>query len=147
MSVYDFLDREQATKKILRGWHDRIFIRTRNAEKIEVIRTRLTKTTGGVGSSPVKGGGSTKEEQLVNGLDAIDMLEREIYEADEVQREVEICWDRLTQDEQTCLREMFIDNEDRQGYRRVMNALHVEKTEAYNRVNAALERLTTLLFW
>lgn len=147
MTIYDYLDRELATKKILRGWNDRIFKRARSSERIELIHTRLTKTTGGVGSTPVKGGGSSKEEQLVNGIDAIIMLEREINDADAVQRTVEICWDRLTKEEQTCLREMFIDNEDRQGYRRVMDALHVEKTEAYNRVDSALKRLAALLFW
>ena len=147
MSVFDYLDREQATKRILRGWNDRVFARAHNAEKIEVIRTRLMKTTQAVGSSPVKGGGSTKEEQLINGLDTIERLEREIYEADDVQAELETCWDRLTQEEKTCLREMFVDNEDRQGYRRVMDSLHVEKTEAYNRTNAALKRLASLLFW
>lgn len=147
MSIYDYLDRDLATKKILRGWNDRLFAAEHNAEKIAVIRARLTKTTQSTGSAPVKGGGSSKEEQLVNGIFAIDSLEAEMNEADEVQKELEVCWNRLTEEERLCLREMFVDNEDRQGIQRIKDTLHIEKSEAYARVNNALKRLSTMLFW
>lgn len=147
MSIYDYLDIEQATKKLLRGWNDRIWAKEHNAEKIEVIRARLTKTTQSVGSAPVKGGTSAKEEELVNGINAIDRLQTEILEADEDQAELERCWDRLTTDERYLLREMFVDNEDHQGINRVKDFYHVEKSEAYARVNNALKRLARLLYW
>lgn len=144
MSVYDYLDLEQATKRILRGWNDRVWAQEHNAEKIEVIRARLTKTTQSVGSAPVKGGTSAKEEQWVNGISAIDELEKEIRRADETQREVERCWDRLTEDERFVLREVFVDGT---GIESVKNHFHVEKSEAYSRVKKALKRFSKLLFW
>ena len=147
MSIYDYLDRKLATKRILRDWHDRCYARDHNAEKIAFIRAKLTKTTQNVGSSPVKGGGSSKEQQLVNGLDSIDRLTREIYEADETQSELERCWQHLTEEEKLCLACLYVDNEDRQGYKRLMEALCVEKSEAFRRATNALERLSFLLFW
>lgn len=147
MGIYDYLDRKLATKRILRDWNDRVYARDHNREKIEYIRTKLTKTTRSVGSSPVKGGGSSKELQLDNGLDAIGRLEKEIYSAEETQSELEQCWAHLTEEEKLCLACMFVDNEDRQGYRRLMDALCIEKSEAFRRANNALERLAFLLFW
>lgn len=147
MSIYDYLDRKLATKRILRGWHDRAYARDHNRDKIEFIRAKLTKTTHSMGSSPVKGGGSSKEAQLVNGLDAIDRLEKEICDAEETQSELERCWAQLTEEEKLCLVCMFVDNEDRQGYKRLMDDLCVEKSEAFRRANNALERLSFLLFW
>lgn len=147
MSVYDYLDREAATKKILRGWNDRNFAADHNAEKIAVIRARLTKTTQSTGSAPVKGGGSSKEDQLVNGLYSIEKLEEEMNEAAETNAELLTCWERLTQEERFVLAAMFVDNEDHQGIETVKQSLHVEKSEAYARVNNALKRLSRLLFW
>lgn len=147
MGIYDYLDRKLATKRILRDWNDLAYARDHNREKIEYIRTKLTKTTQSVGSSPVKGGGSSKEAQLVNGLDAIERLEKEIYSAEETLSELEQCWVHLTEEEKLCLLEMYVDNEDRQGYKRLMDALCVEKSEAFRRANNALERLAFLLFW
>ena len=147
MRVIDYLDTEGATKRILRGWYDRVFKSEHNKERIELIRTRLLKTTGGTDSSPVKGGTSSKEDQWINGLDAIDRLEREMFDADEVQCELEICWNRLTEDERFLLREMYVDNEDRRGIERIKETLHVEKSEAYARARRALARLAKLLYW
>lgn len=147
MSIFSYLDIRLATKKLLRGWHDRIFKIEHNNERIEEIRTRLTKSTQNMSASPVRGGGSKAEDNLINGLDRIDRLIAELNEADDVQQELEHCWVRLTPEERQILREMFIDNEDRQGISRVKDFLCVEKSEAYKRVNDALDRLSHLLYW
>lgn len=147
MSTIDYLDTMAATKKILRAWNDRLFAIENNKDKIIVIRTRLTKTTGAIGSTPVSGGTSTKEEQWVNGLYSIEQLENEMRDAEETELELKRCWDRLTQEEQMLLRELYVDNEDRRGIKRIMERLFVEQSEAYRKANMALRRLASLLFW
>ena len=149
MSVYDYLDREQAIVRLLRSWNDRIWAREHNSEKIAYVRTRLMKTTQSIGSSPVKGGVSSHEEQLINGLNQIDRLEREIREADETQKELETHWVRLTDEERMVLREMYIDwdKDNRRPIDRIRELLHVERSEAYAKVRSAKARLAGLVFW
>lgn len=147
MSIYAYLDTQLATKKILREWYDRIWATQYAEERIKVIRATLTRTVQQGGSAPVKGGGTSQEEKLVNGISSIDKLTAQMHDADEIQKEVERCWDALTEGERFLLREMYIDNEDRQGIERIKDALAIEKSEAYKRVNRALERLARLLFW
>lgn len=146
VSIYAYLDTELATKKILREWYDRIWATQYAEERIKVIRATLTRTVQ-QGTTPVKGGGTSQEDKLVNGISAIDKLTAQMHDADEIQKEVERCWDALTEGERFLLREMYIDNEDRQGIERIKDALAIEKSEAYKRVNRALERLSRLLFW
>ena len=146
MSIYAYLDTQLATKKILREWYDRIWATQYAEERIKVIKATLTRTVQN-SSTPVKGGGTSQEEKLVNGISAIDKLTAQMHDADEIQKEVEKCWDALTESERFLLREMYIDNEDRQGIERVKDALAVEKSEAYKRTNMALAHLSRLLFW
>lgn len=147
MSVFSYLDITQATKKILREWRDREFLISSANEKVQRIRDSLTRTTAAADPNPVKGGSSSREEKLVNAIDRIDRITKEFHEAEATQEEVLRAWVMLTDEEQTILTFMFIENEDHLGATRVKERFCIEKTEAYKRTSTALERLAHLLFW
>ena len=46
-----------------------------------------------------------------------------------------------------CLTARFIDYEDGDGIKKIMERFHVERSEAYNRSKNALARFARLLFW
>lgn len=87
------------------------------------------------------------EDRLCKSIDQKAVAMHGLKKAREYERDISMCWQRLTEEERFCLTARFIDHEEGNGIAKIMNRLNVEKSEAYNRSNAALERLSKLLFW
>ncbi len=147
MKLISYLDPFTATKKALRGWYDREYIIENNPVKIAAITARMERTTGSVGSTPVKGGRPSREDTLVNGITARDQLLTEYKETEQTHKAIEDAFNRLPQDQQHMLWTMYVENEEGQGYKSLMQELYLEKSEVFRRVNKALEKLTHALYW
>ena len=87
------------------------------------------------------------EDALCKSIDKKSAALYGLKKAKEYERDVAACWERLTEDEQYCLTARFIDHEERNGIQRIMDRFCVERSEAYRRSDAALTRLSKLLFW
>lgn len=148
MRMTDYIDRQKTTADILRDWHDQQWKAETGRERLREINTRLTSVTARVGSTPVSGGGGNKvEEALVNGLAKKEIAQRGYDMARAYLHELTPCWERLSEDERYVLTVRYIDQEEGGGIQRIMDRYHVSRSEAYRRSDAALSRLSKLLFW
>lgn len=147
MNLINYLDPVDATKKILRSWHDRDFAIQTIPDRVREINARLTRITTAPDTAPIKNSRQFREDLLINSISAKDRLISEYTETQETQARVEQCFNHLTEEERFLLREMYIDNEDRQGVERIQERLYIQKSEAYKRTDRALKRLAALLYW
>lgn len=144
----DYIDPVKTTIAILKDWRDTEWKLENSREQIEEIETRLTSTTYRAGSTPVSGGGGNKVEQaLVAGISQKEIAERGYTKASEYMQGIRPAWERLTEEEKYMLTVRFVDHEEGDGIKRIMDRFYVSKSEAYNMSNAALNRLAKLIFW
>lgn len=145
--LIDYIEPVKVTKAILRDWRDQEWKATNGKDQIEEIETRLTKTTPNIGSTPVMGGGGNKiETAMTDGIHKKEIVEHGYIKAREYMGEIAPCWNRLTE-ERYMLMARFIDHVEGDGIKRIMDRYSIEKTEAYNKSNAALKHLAKLIFW
>ena len=148
MGVIDYFDAKRTTIAILKDWHDQRWKLDHAAERIAEINGRLYSTKSASSDTvPVQGGANRTEDNLCAGIDKKELLLHGLKKAEEYERDLSACWDRLTDDERFCLTARFIDHEEGGGIQRIMDRLCVERSEAYRRSDAALDRLSKLLFW
>lgn len=146
--LIDYVDPVKTTIAILKDWRDQEWKATNGLEQVEEIETRLTSTTSHMGSTPVTGsGGNRVEAAMAEGIHQKEIAEHGFLKAREYMGEIAPCWERLTEDERYMLMVRFIDYAEGDGIKRIMNRYNIEKTEAYNKSNAALTRLSKLIFW
>lgn len=148
--LIDFVEerKQQITIDILKAWRDMEWKATNGREQVEEIETRLTSTTSHLGSTPVTGsGGNRVETAMAEGIHQKEIAEQGFLKAQEYMEQIGPCWNRLTEDERYMLMVRFIDHTEGDGIKRIMNRYNIEKTEAYNKSNAALTRLSKLIFW
>jgi hypothetical protein len=147
LDIIDYLDKKKATIAILKDWRDQNWKKDYNRERILEISEQMMRTTSSNGKEPVKGGRSTQEERLINGISRKDVLEKGYKDAVHYINEVSPCWDRLTEEERYMLTARYIDYDERNGIEKIMKRFYISRTAAYNRSFAALERLSKLIFW
>lgn len=146
MGAIDYLDTEKATIKMLKNWYDQNWKLERGEERIAEINRRMYSYKSISDSTPVQGGDSKMEASLCNSIDQKTAALHGIKKAKEYKKDIEECWDRLTNEERYCLLVRFVDDEPN-GIGKIMEKYHISKTEAYNRSNDALSRLAGLIYW
>ena len=148
MRMTDYIDRNKTTADILRDWRDQNWKAETGREQLEEINARLTRVTGHLGSTPVTGGGGNKvEEAMVAALAKKEIVTRGYDMARDYLRELTPCWERLSEEERYMLTVRYIDREEGNGIPLIMERYHISRSEAYRRSEAALNRLSKLLFW
>lgn len=141
-----YIDRTRATIAILRDYRDQIWKLENEPKRIREIEEGVTSPRG-MSAAAVHGGGSRFEEHLCAVIDQKDLLREGHRQAEEYEAEFLPCWERLTNTERDLLTLRFVDYREGNGINAIMEKHNVSKSEAYNRSNAALDRLTKLLFW
>lgn len=148
MGAIDYIDVKRTTISMLKDWYDQRWKLDNSPAKIAEINDRMTSVKSASGNpTPVQGGANQMEDRLCKSIDQKAVAMHGLKKAREYEWDISMCWQRLTEEERFCLTARFIDHEEGNGIAKIMNRLNVEKSEAYNRSNAALERLSKLLFW
>lgn len=146
--LIDYIDPVKTTIAILKDWRDQEWKANYGKEQVDEIITRLTSTTSHLGSTPVSGGGGNKvEAAMAEGIHQKEIAEHGYTKAREYMGQMAPCWNRLADDERYMLMVRFIDHAEGDGIKRIMERYCIEKTEAYNKSNAALKHLSRLIFW
>ena len=149
MRMTDYIDRNKTTVDILRDWHDQQWKAEIGREQLAEIDARLHRVTA-------KPGGGIGRGSLENGVEAAlaqeltrktEIIARGYYMARDYVRELQPCWERLSEAERFMLTARYIDRDEKYGIQRIMNEYHISRSEAYRRSDAALNRLSKLLFW
>jgi hypothetical protein len=148
MRMTDYIDRTKTTAEILRDWRDQQWKAETGRERLAEIDTRLTRVTGRTGGTPVSGGGGNRtEEALAAALTQKEIVTRGYTMARDYLRELTPCWERLSEEERFMLTVRYIDQLEGNGIPLIMEKYHISRSEAYRRSEAALNRLSRLLFW
>lgn len=147
MALIDYIDTKKTTVSILRDWLDQNWKIEQGERDIREIERRMTMATSYSNSEPVKGGGNRAEEAMCAAIDKKTVIEHGIKLAEEYRKEIMPAWNRLTDGERFCLTARFVDYSEQNGIELIMRKFSISKTEAYNRSNAALDRLSKLIFW
>lgn len=147
MGLLDYIDTEKTTIAILKDWRDQEWRRENTGRTLRSINDRMTALNGFNDATPVQGGGNKREEMLCGLIDKKTVAMHGYEMAKEYFAEIERCWRQLTDDERFLLECRFIDGKDAGGIHRIMERFCVEKSRAYELSNAALTRLSKLLFW
>lgn len=145
-----YIDTEKTTIAILKAYYDMEWKLENGREQVEEIETRLVSSTSHLGSAPVSGGGGNKAERaMVFGLHQKEIAERGLEAAAGYMKRFIPAWERLTEQERYLLRVRYVDYgyENRKWTDRVHDRYGYEKSQAYDLCSAALERLSTLLWW
>ena len=148
MRMTDYIDCCKTTEDILRDWRDQHWKEENARARLAEIEARLTGTTGLPGRAPVSGGGDNRREAaLAAGLTQKEIVTRSYNMARDYLRELLPCWERLSEEEKFMLTVRYVDRDEKNGIRRIMDEYHISRSEAYRRSDAALNRLSKLLFW
>lgn len=148
MGALDYIDRQQATIRMLRNWHVQYWKLKKAPEKILEIDERMRSIRSSLcGSDPVQGGASRTEENLCNAIDRKTVAMQGLKKAKEYDQDISECWEQLTDKERFCLTVRFIDYEEGDGISKIMERFGVKRSEAYNLSNRALEKLSMLIYW
>lgn len=148
MGAIDYIDVEKTTIRMLKDWYDQNWKLENSPNRIAEINERMRSIRSSPSNSdPVKGGMSRTEDNLCNAIDQKTVALHGLKKAQEYDRDISNCWWRLTEEERFCLKVRFIDHEEGDGIKRIMDRFHVERSEAYNRSKNALARLSKLIFW
>lgn len=147
MVLIDYIDPIKATKAILADWRDQEWRAENDVYRIKELNAKMTSVKAAMGSDPVAGGGSRREEMLCAAIDKKTAMEYGYKRALSFVEEVQPCWNRLSDDERFVLTARFIDRGEGGGIKRIMEHYGIEKSEAYEKCNAALKHLSKLIFW
>ena len=145
MRMTDYIDKTKTTVDILRDWRDQQWKAENGRERLAEINARLTSVTGRM--SPVVSGGNRSGDAMAEGLAKKEIVARGYDMARDYLRELTPCWERLSEEEQYMLTVRYIDHDEGNGIGQIMEKYHVSRSEAYRRSDAALSRLSKLLFW
>lgn len=140
-----YINVKKATEALLRDWYNQSWKLSNKEMEIEKINARLTNTTSKLSAAPSHGGGNKVEEAIVEGIYRKDALEEGERQAEEYFAELLPAWEQLTDEEREILTSRFIERDG--NVFKIMKRLHIEKSEAYRRSDAALEHLGRLLYW
>lgn len=116
---------------------------TEELHRLEIKSTSIRSASAD--SSPVKGGGSGREEALLNNLCHRAELERQLEEARIWCRTVENALSVLTDQERLVLNRFYI-RPAKGNVDRLCEELHLEKSRIYSLKNQALEHVTRALY-
>jgi len=135
--------KEIIMKEHLRKWRDMEYKLNTAGETLEMLDEFMTSYPATLSSTPVQGGASKREDRLINAIDEKTLIEEGVKAAREYFAELLPAWRRLTDTERYMLEVCFIDD-DHRGIQNIMSRYHVEKSEAYKRSKAALNRLASI---
>lgn len=148
MNAIDYIDVNKAAIAVLKDWNNQRFKLEHEAEKLKEINSAMLSPRGAaLDRVPVQGGANRMEETLCNAIDRKTAAMQALKAAKEYDQDVTPCWERLTNDERFCLTARFIDHEEGDGIKRIMERFCVERSAAYRMSDTALSRFAKLLFW
>jgi hypothetical protein len=148
MGIVDYIDTRKATIAILKDYRDQKWKLETARERLAELDARLDGLKSSLSNeAPSRSGRNTAEERLCSAIDQKTVAQYGIRKAREYDRDLERGWERLSENERDYLTMRWIDQEEGDGVKKIMEKYHVEKSEAYRRSEDALQRLAKLLFW
>ena len=144
-----YLDKKLAAVEAMQDYHDMEFIIANAPDDVADVRAQMTAVKTPTPSDMPRSGSEPHagEARLAASLDEIDVLKERYRRALEYMAWFRPAWDALTDDERFILSEFYRQDASKtEAVGNVCDKLHIERTCAYKRKDAALLRLTVLLY-
>ena len=143
---WSFLDKHHATVEAIKAFKSMDSIIKNTPDEIQNVRNSM----GGVASPKLDGLPSVhnpqvREDRLLSGIDAIDVLEEKYRNAVEYMDWFKPAWEQLSDNERYVLDLSFMENVDK-PMDKIANHFRSERTAAYARRKRAINHLRLLLY-
>jgi hypothetical protein len=145
---WNFLDKRKAAVEAVEAFHIMDFIIKHADDDIEFVRSRM----GGASSPKLDGlphihNPQSIENQLLAGIDEIDMLKERYRKAVEYMDWFKPAWEQLSADEQFVLETFLMDKSEYHDAASVVSEhFGIEKSSAYKKKERAIGKITMLLY-
>ena len=144
--MWKYLDKRNATIKVLRDYNSMQFIIENTNDEIKGIQENMVGCGGpSLSGMPKAHNPQAGEEKIIKALDAIDVLKERYRQAKEYMEWFEPAWDSLTEEERYVL-ETFYTDEVKGSIHDICSHYSIERSSAYNKKNRALDKLTLQLY-
>jgi hypothetical protein len=144
-----YLDKKIAAVDALKDYASMDYIIINSPDDLDEARTRMTAVRSSVPDGmPRTPDPHAGEARLAASLDEIDVLKERYRRALEYMEWFRPAWDALTDDEQFILTEFFLreDVNKTEAIGNISDRLHIERSWVYKKKDAALTRLSLLLY-
>jgi hypothetical protein len=144
-----YLDKKTAAVDALKDYASMDYIIINSPDDLDEARTRMTAVRSSVPDGmPRTSDPHAGEARLAASLDEIDVLKERYRRALEYMEWFRPAWDALTDDEQFILTEFFLreDVNKTEAIGNISDRLHIERSWVYKKKDAALTRLSLLLY-
>lgn len=144
--MWKYLDKRNATIKVLRDYNSMQFIIENTNDEIKGIQENMVGCGGpSLSGMPKAHNPQAGEDKIIKALDAIDVLKERYRQAKEYMEWFEPAWDSLTEEERYVL-ETFYTDEVKGSIHDICSHYSIERSSAYNKKNRALDKLTLQLY-
>ncbi len=147
--IWMYLNKKDAAVNALKDYGKMKHIIDHTDEEIQRVYSRIA----GVGSPAIEKMPSANnpqagEDQMIKGIEEIDVLRERLRQAKEYMAWFQPAWDALSDDDQFVLDAFFSDGNEYGAGAADVVAEHfcIERASAYRKKNRALDNLTTLLY-
>lgn len=147
--TWQYLDKKNGTIKALKDYPDMLHIlETSGCTLEEAADTMLSLGNSRPSGTPRLHNPKSGESRIIHCIDTLDIVEERYKLAVEFMAWFKPAWDQLTKDDRYILDEFFLadDGNPSSAADNICEKLHIERAWAYKRKNAALDRLSRLLF-
>ena len=145
--AYTYLNKQQATIAAIRDHETMWYIIGHTNTEIKAVKDAMeTLSAVSYDSQPGISNLRSGENQILGRLGEINVLEERLRQATEFVTWFQPAWDRLSEEERFILSAFFKEPMSGSPVAAVCEELHLEKSRVYQKREAALAHLTTLLY-
>lgn len=144
MIGWTFLDKRDATVRVLENYDSMKFIIENTSDEIKRVTDKATSVGVPKYDDHVRSGNvHSGEDQVVNTIERIDILKERYRQALEYMAWFEPAWKKLNEDEQYILENLYLNEMD---VSEICAHFNIERNAFYARKKRALDHLKTLLY-
>ena len=147
--VWQYLDKRAAAINALKDYSSMKYIIEHTDEDIATLNEEMSSPVSPVlNGMPSTHDPKAGEKRLIACINEIDVLKERYRQALEYMDWFQPAWDALTEDEQYVLKELYLDDEQKQidAVYNICERFNIERSSAYNKKNRALQHLALLLY-
>lgn len=144
-----YLDKKSAAVEALKDYASMEYIINNHSDEMLMARTNMTAIpSAALTGLPHQRNPYSGEARLAASLDEIDVLRERYRRALEYMEWFRPAWDALTDDERFILTEFFLreDINKTEAIGNISDRLYIERSWVYKKKDAAITRLTLLLY-
>ncbi len=142
-----YFDIADTAERILKDYRDQEWSLTYCKQQIRYLEAKAERITSDISKSG-HGRAYGNEAHFTDTVAEIDIYKQKYADAVDYFKGFNPAWEKMTEDEQSLLTARYIDKYMESGsMKRIMQEMHLSKTQAYKLSDDALNKFARYLFW